>query len=85
MRLWVQSLALLSGLRVQHCCVLWCGLQMWLGSDVAVALAQAGSYSSDWNPSLGTSMCHRRGPKKQKQKKPTKQKNPAKTPEILPL
>ena len=25
MRLWVRSLALLSGLRIQHCCELWCG------------------------------------------------------------
>ena len=24
MRIWVQSLASLSGLRIQHCCELWC-------------------------------------------------------------
>ena len=35
---------------------------MWLRSCVAVALAQAGSYSSDWTPRLGTSIC----PKKTK-------------------
>ena len=41
MRLQVQSLVLLSGLRIQHCRELWCRLQMWLGSRVAVALAWA--------------------------------------------
>ena len=30
MRLWVQSLASLSGLRIWHCCELWCRLQMQL-------------------------------------------------------
>ena len=40
-------LALLSGLRIWHCRELWCRLQMWLGSRVAVALVLAGSYSSD--------------------------------------
>ena len=39
MRTQVQSLALLSGLRI-HCCLeLWCRSQMWLGSHVAVAVA----------------------------------------------
>ena len=36
MRLQVQSLALLSGLRIWHCCELW---QMRLGSGVAVPVA----------------------------------------------
>ena len=31
-------LALLSGLRIQHCRELWCRLQTWLGSRIAVAL-----------------------------------------------
>ena len=39
MRLWVQSLALLSGLRIWHCHELWCSLQMRLRSGVAMALA----------------------------------------------
>ena len=48
---------------------------MRLGSLVAVAVVQAGSCSSDLNPSLGTSMCHRCGPKKTKTKQnKTKQK-----------
>ena len=67
MRLWVRSLASLSGLRIWHCCALWCGLQTQLGSGVAVV--RAGSYSSDSTPSLGTSMCHGYGPQKTKKKK----------------
>lgn len=38
--MWVQSLVLLSGLRIQHCHELWCKLQMWLVSGVAVAVGQ---------------------------------------------
>ena len=36
-RLWVPSLALLSRLRIQHCCELWCRSKTWFESDVAVA------------------------------------------------
>ena len=64
MRLQVQSLASLSGLGIWHCRELWCRLQTWLGSGVAVA----GSCSSNLTPGLGTSMCHGRGPKKKKKK-----------------
>ena len=67
MRLRVQSLASLSELRIWHCCELWCRFQTWLGSLIAVAVA--GSYSSNWTPSLGTSICHRCSPKKAKKKK----------------
>ena len=42
---------------------------MLLRSDIAVAVAQAGSYSSDLTPSLGTYICYGCGPKKQKKKK----------------
>ena len=38
MRLPVQSLALISGLRIQRCHELSCGLQTWLRSLVAVAV-----------------------------------------------
>ena len=38
MRLRVPSLALLSGLRIQHRLELWCRSQMQLGSWVAVAV-----------------------------------------------
>ena len=61
---WVQSLALLSGLRIWHCCELWRRSQMLLGSHIAVVLAQAGSNSSNSTPSLGTSIWHRCSPKK---------------------
>ena len=54
MRMLVPSLASLSGLGIWHCRVLWCRSQMRLGSCVAiaVAVAQAGSYSSNSTPSL---------------------------------
>ena len=35
-RIWVGSLALLRGLRIQHCRELWHSSQMWLKSGVAV-------------------------------------------------
>ena len=38
MRLWVRSLASLSRLRIQWCCEMWCRLQTWLGSGIAVAV-----------------------------------------------
>ena len=51
-------LASLSGLRIQCCCELWYRSQMWLRPG-AVAVVQASNYSSDSNPSLETSICHR--------------------------
>ena len=61
MRLRVLSLALLGGLRNRHCPELWCRsktrLGSWLGYQIAVAVVEASSYSSNWTPSLGTSMC----------------------------
>ena len=68
MRMWVRSLASLSWLRIQHCHELWCRLQMWLRSGVAVAVALACSYSSDLIPILGTSISHGCGPKKKRGK-----------------
>ena len=46
----VLSLASLSGLRIRCCHVLWCRAQMWLGFCIAVAVAQAGSLSSNVTP-----------------------------------
>ena len=66
-RMQVQSLVL-SGLRIQCCQRLWCESQMQLRSGVAVAVVQAGSYSSNSALSLGTSICHMCGPKKEKKK-----------------
>ena len=72
MRLWVWSLALLSGFRIQCFHELWCRLQTWLGSGVAMAVMKASSYSSNSTPSLGTSICRGCGPKKTKDKKKKK-------------
>ena len=69
MRMQVRSLSSLSGLRIQCCHELCCRLQMGLRSRVAVAVEEAGSCSSDSTPSLGTSKCHRYGPKKTKRQK----------------
>jgi len=68
MRLWVRSLASLSGLRIWRGCELWCRSQMWLGSGVAVA-GIGWQYSSDSTPSLGPSICHRCSPQKTKKDK----------------
>ena len=80
MRTWVPSPALLSRLRIQHCCEVWHRSQTHLRFQVAVAVASAGGYSSNCTPSLGTSVCHRSGLKmakrqKKKQKQTNKQKN----------
>ena len=69
LRLRVQSLASLSRLKILHCCELWCRLQTWLGSDVALAVTQVSSYSSNQTPSLGTPIYRECGPKKKKIKK----------------
>ena len=48
MKMWVQSLASLSGLRIWGCCGELCSRsQMGLRSCIAVAVAIAGSYSSN--------------------------------------
>ena len=74
-RLWVRVLASLSGLRVRRCRELWCRLQTWLRSCVAVAVVQAGGYSSDSTPNLGTSKCCRSSPRNGKKTKKKKKKN----------
>ena len=71
MKIWVPSLAPLSGLRIWCCRELWCRSQMRLRSRVAVAVVWACSYSSDSTPSLGISICCRCGPKKTKNKQKT--------------
>ena len=74
-RLQVRPLASLSELRIRCCREVWCRLQMWLGSCIAMAVVQARSHSSNWTPSQGTSKCHRCSPKKTKNKnKKTKNK-----------
>ena len=68
MRVWVQFLASLRGLRIWCCHKLWHRLQMWFESGVAVAVVQASNCSSDSTPSLGTSICYRCSCKKKKKK-----------------
>ena len=53
MRMQVQPSVLLSGLRSPCCCELWCRSQTRLGSGIAVAVVETGSYSCDLTPSLG--------------------------------
>ena len=83
-KMWVWSLASLSGLRIRHCCELWCRSQTQLRPGVAVAVVWACGYNSDSTPSLGTSTCCKCGPKidqkkqqLQNQKKKKKSKIPA--------
>ena len=52
MKMWVWSLAFISGLRIWHCHELGCGVGR--------------RCSSNETPSLGTSICHEWGPKKKK-------------------
>ena len=56
---------------VWRCPELWCRSQPQLRSGIAMAVAQAGSYSSDSAPSLGTSICRGCGTKKRPKKKKT--------------
>ena len=67
MRMQIRPLVSLSGLRIWCCRELWYKLQMWLGSGIAVTVVQASSCSSVLTHSLGTSICHKGGPKKKKQ------------------
>ena len=76
MRTKVQSLASLSGLRIQRCPELCCRSQVRLGSGIAVTVVQASGSSSDSTPSLGISTCHGYSPKKQKQTNPPKTQGP---------
>ena len=69
MRTQVQSLALLSGLRIRRCCEPCWRSQAQLRSHVAVTMVYTASCSSNSTPSLGTSVCFGFGPQKQKKQK----------------
>ena len=70
---WIKATPWISNSRIWLCHELWCRSQMRLRSRVAVAFAEAGGYSSDLTPSLGTSICwgssRRNGKKTKKEKK----------------
>ena len=72
----VRSLASLSELRIQCCCELWCRSKTWLGPGIAVAVAQASSYSSDeipaWEPPYAAGVALKR--QKEKRGKKIKKK-----------
>uniref|UniRef100_A0A8D1K8H2 Uncharacterized protein n=1 Tax=Sus scrofa TaxID=9823 RepID=A0A8D1K8H2_PIG len=72
MRLRVHSLDLLNGLMTRHCHELWCGLQTWLRSRIALALAWASGYSSDSTPSWEPPYAAEQPKKWQKDKKKKK-------------
>ena len=75
MRLRVQSLALLSGLRIQRCLELWCRSQTWLDPallwlwhrSVATAPIRPVAWEPPYAGAAAQEMAKR--PKKQKQKK----------------
>ena len=71
----VQSLALLSGLRIGYCHELWCSAVAdlaWIPSCCQRGVGQRIQLQLD--PSLGTSICHGCGPKKTKKKKKKKKR-----------
>ena len=47
-KMWVWSLASLSGLRIWRCHKLWCRLQMWLRSHITVALVRLAAAAPIW-------------------------------------
>ena len=74
----VQSLISLSGLRIWHCRELWCRSQTQLGSQVAVAVAQASGYSSNLTPGLETSYAKGAAPKDRQTDRKKERKRDAK-------
>ena len=67
-------MASLNGLRIWCCHELCCRLQTRLRSGIAMAVAMASNYDSDFTPSLETSICCGCSPKRQKKKR-TKKEN----------
>ena len=59
---------LVQQVKIENGCELWCRSQRQLRSGIAVAVAEASSYSSNWTPSLATSIYHRCSPEKKKKR-----------------
>ena len=53
MMVWVRSLALISGLRIQCCCELWCSSQMRLGSGVECGCGVGQQLQLQFDPEAG--------------------------------
>ena len=68
-RMLVQSLATISGLRMQHCFRVYQTSKMCLRTNVVMAVAQANTWSSDLTPSSGTSICQCGCEKKKRERK----------------
>ena len=66
----------LCGLRISHCRELWCGLQTWLRSCVAAAVAVAPIRSLTWEPlySAGVALKSKKIKKEKSKKKKKKKK-----------
>ena len=69
MRMWVQSLASLGGLKIWRYHGLWCRLQIRLGSYVAVAVAIAPIRPLAWQPPYAVHAALKRQKIKKKKKK----------------
>ena len=73
MRMWVRSLALLSGLGIWRCCELWCSSQTRLGSCIAVLwrrpAATAPIIPLAWEPPYAMGPALKKKTKDQKKKK----------------
>ena len=69
MRTWVRTLALLSGLRVQHCCELWCRSQTWLTDLLLLQLwcRPAPIWPLAWEPLYTMGATLKKGEKKKKE------------------
>ena len=75
MKFRVCSLALLRGLRIQHCSELWYRLQTRLGSHVAVALVQAWIRPLAWEPPYATGAAQEMAKRPKKKKSQTNKQN----------
>ena len=73
MRMQVQSLASLSGLRIQHFSELWCGLQMKLGLCPAMAVTKPAAAALiqllAWEPPFAECVALKKQKKKGRKKK----------------
>ena len=71
MRLWVQSLASFSGLRIQCCHELWCRSQMQLGSCISscIFVALAPIRLLAWGPPYAAGAAQEMAKRKKKKQK----------------
>ena len=80
-RLRVRSLASLSGLRIRHCCELWCRSQMWLRYALLWLwhrlVAASPNRPLAWEPpyALGAALRRQKTKKKKKKKKDEQRKS----------